>query len=124
MTRRRTNKEQQSRNAESIANKRAEELNRAMYVRNEVRRTEADARERKLREKELMIAHMQQRADDREGEEVRKAQELQDQLDELERQEYELLVALEGHKSDRMAVHEQLEKSFGDQSPTKAPPLA
>ena len=59
---------------------------------------EADARERKLREKELMIAHLQQRAEERQGEEARRAEDLDRKLADLERQEYDLLVALEGHK--------------------------
>ena len=73
---------------------------------------EADARERKLREKELMIAHLQQRAEERQGEETRRAEELDRKLAELERQEYELLVALEGHKAEREHVYRQLENQL------------
>ena len=59
---------------------------------------EADARERKLREKELMIAHLQQRGKDKRHEEERLCAQYDAELAELERQEYELLVALEGHR--------------------------
>jgi len=101
----RANKETSMRNTEAIAHSRAAELNHAMYKRNEVRRAEADARERKLREKELMIAHLQQRAGERNVEEERRAENLDAQLAELERQEYELLNMLEGHRVE----YEQLE---------------
>ena len=108
----RANRESHQRNAEAIAHARAAELNHAMFKRNEVRRVEADARERKLREKELMIAHLQQRAEERQGEETRRAEELDRKLAELERQEYELLVALEGHKAEREHVYRQLENQL------------
>jgi len=114
----RANKESAARNAEAIAHGRAAELNNAMFKRNEVRRVEADARERKLREKELMIAHLQQRAEERQFEEVREAEQLDKQLADLEQQEYELLIALEGHKAERRAVHEQLESQLGQSSST------
>lgn len=74
---------------------------------------EADARERKLREKELMIAHLQQRADERQREETRRAEAYDKDLAELERQEYELLVALEGHRNDRQEVYTELEGLLG-----------
>jgi hypothetical protein len=74
---------------------------------------EADARERKLREKELMIAHMQQRAADRAGAEEQSCTQLQRTLDTLEREEYELLLSLEAHKNERLAVYGELESQAG-----------
>ena len=59
---------------------------------------EADARERKLREKELMIAHLQQRADERHRSEDELVVQYDQQMAELEKEEYELLVAIEGHR--------------------------
>ena len=78
-----------------------------------MRRVEADARERKLHEKELMIAHLQQRASTRQNEEQKRAEALDQQLADLEKQEYDLLVALEGHKAERAHVYEQLESQLG-----------
>jgi hypothetical protein len=108
-----SNKESMLKNAEIIAQQRAAELNAAMYKRNEVRKVEADARERKLREKELMIAHLQKRAEERQLEETRRAEAYDKDLAELERQEYELLVALEGHRNDRQEVYAELESQLG-----------
>ena len=68
---------------------------------------EADARERKLREKELMIAHLHQRAEDRQDTEMKRAEELDKQLADLEVEEYKLLVALDGHKMEREAIHRE-----------------
>lgn len=115
----RSNKEAMLKNAEIIAQQRAAELNSAMFKRNEVRKVEADARERKLREKELMIAHLQQRADERQREETRLAEQYDKDLAELERQEYELLVALEGHRNERQQVYAELEDKLGHK-PTSA----
>jgi len=112
----RANKESAVRNYEAIQHQRAAELNHAMFKRNEVRRIEADARERRLREKELMIAHQQQRADERSMDEKRSCEDLDQQLSDLERQEFELLLALEGHKSERDKVYEQLESQLGSTS--------
>jgi hypothetical protein len=109
----RSNREQAQRNAEAIAHQRAAELNHAMYKRNEVRKVEADARERRLREKELMVAHLQQRKEERQHEESRRAEQYDKDLAELERQEYELLVALEGHRADRQDVYRELEQELG-----------
>jgi len=109
----RANKESTMRNEEAIAHARAAELNHAMFKRNEVRRVEADARERKLHEKELMIAHLQQRAGDRHVEEERRAENLDTQLAELERQEYELLVLIEGHRSEQNNLYGDLEEQLG-----------
>jgi hypothetical protein len=74
---------------------------------------EADARERKLREKELMIAHLQQRAGARKDEEEQRAEDLEGELASLEREEYELLVSLEGHKAERAFIYEHLEAAAG-----------
>ena len=74
---------------------------------------EAEARERKLREKELMIAHLQQRAEERQTGEQQSCEELDAKLAELERQEFELLLSLEGHKAERDKVYQQLENSLG-----------
>lgn len=109
----RASKESAARNAEAIAMNRAADLNHAMYKRNEVRRVEADARERKLREKELMIAHLQQRAGARKDEEEQRAEDLEGELASLEREEYELLVSLEGHKAERALIYEHLEAAAG-----------
>lgn len=109
----RTNRESALRNAETIAQQRATELNQAMFKRNEVRKVEADARERKLREKELMIAHLQQRADERQREETRRAQQYDKDLADLEKQEYELLLALEAHRNERQEVYQELEGMMG-----------
>lgn len=94
----RLNKEMALRNADAIAHARAAELNANMYKRNEVRKVEAEARERKLREKELMIAHLQQRAEERQRDESMATSEYDKKLTELEREEYELLCALESHR--------------------------
>lgn len=112
----RANREQQIRNAEVIQHARAAELSQAMHKRNEIRKVEADARERKLREKELMIAHLQQRAEERHIEENRRAEQYDRDLADLERQEYELLVALEGHRAERENVHRELESQLGSAS--------
>ena len=94
----RINREESMHNAEVIAHARAAELNAAMFKRNEVRKVEADARERKLREKELMIAHMQQRTEERQREESSRADDYDKMLADLEREEYDLLVAIEAHR--------------------------
>jgi len=109
----RMNKEEAMRNAEAIAHTRAAELNAAMFKRNEVRKVEADARERKLREKELMIAHQQQRAEERQREESSRADDYGDRLSDLEREEYELLIAIEGHRRERQELHDALENQLG-----------
>ena len=92
------NRDEAMRNAEMIAHARASELNAAMFKRNEVRKVEADARERKLREKELMIAHQQQRSEERQREEANRADGYDKLLSDLEKEEYDLLVAIEGHR--------------------------
>ena len=56
---------------------------------------EAVARERKLREKELMIAHLQQRAEERRREEELRTNLYDNNLAELEQQEYELILSLQ-----------------------------
>lgn len=53
------------------------------------------ARERKLREKELLIAHLQQRAQERRREEELRTELYDHNLVELEKQEYELIVSLQ-----------------------------
>lgn len=77
---------------------------------------EADARERTLREKELMVAHLQQRGGERQHEEGRRVDELEQQLEELERQEYELLMAIDGHRAERATVYQQLDHELGGSS--------
>ena len=109
----RLNKEVAIRNADAIAHSRAAELNSAMYKRNEVRKMEAEARERKLREKELNVAHLQQRAEERHKDETAIASEYDKKLSDLEQEEYELLVALEGHRRERQEVYQQLEAQIG-----------
>jgi chromosome segregation ATPase len=109
----RINREESMHNAEVIAHARAAELNAAMFKRNEVRKVEADARERKLREKELMIAHMQQRTEERQREESSRADDYDKMLADLEREEYDLLVAIEAHRQERQELYEELEKQLG-----------
>lgn len=94
----RLSKEQAARNADAIAHERAAGLNAAMYKRNEVRKVEAEARERKLREKELMIAHLQQRSEERQRDENERVEHYDKQLQDLEREEYQLLISLEEHR--------------------------
>jgi len=109
----RLNREEAMHNADVIAYSRASELNAAMFKRNEVRKIEADARERKLREKELMIAHQQQRAEERQREENSRADGYDKLLTDLEREEYDLLVAIEGHRRERQELYEDLEDKLG-----------
>jgi len=118
-TKARLNREEAMRNAEVIAHSRAAELNNAMFKRNEVRKVEADARERRLREKELMIAHQQQRAEERQREENFRADGYDELLADLEREEYDLLVAIEGHRRERQELYEELEGNLGHSSKTK-----
>lgn len=57
------------------------------------------ARERKLREKELMIAHLQQRAEERREEEELRTELFDRNRSELEQQEYELIVSLQRQRA-------------------------
>ena len=107
----RLSKEQAARNADAIAHERAAGLNAAMYKRNEVRKVEAEARERKLREKELMIAHLQQRSEERQRDENDRVEHYDKQLQDLEREEYQLLISLEEH---RVSTTPQPRRGEGD----------
>ena len=67
-----------------------------------------------------MIAHLQHRREERTNEETMRAEELDKTLADLERQEYELLVALEGHKAERALVHQQIDAQLAAQQTTSS----
>jgi len=108
----RTQKELAARSASEIAYMRDVEQEIANFKRNAIRQGEAVARERKLREKELMIAHLQQRAEERRQEEELRAQLYDRNRTELEQQEYELILSLQHQRDDHHHVYLELEQEM------------
>jgi len=108
----RAQKELAARAASEISYMRDVEQEMANFKRNAVRQGEALARERKLREKELMIAHLQQRAEERRREEELRTDLYDNNLSELERQEYELILSLQQQREEHHAVYRDLEQEM------------
>uniref|UniRef100_A0A7S4JDE7 Uncharacterized protein n=1 Tax=Prymnesium polylepis TaxID=72548 RepID=A0A7S4JDE7_9EUKA len=108
----RAQKELAERAASEISYMRDVEQEMANFKRNAVRQGEALARERKLREKELMIAHLQQRAEERRREEELRTQLYDNNLSELEQQEYELILSLQQQREEHHAVYRELEQEM------------
>ncbi|KAL1496614.1 hypothetical protein AB1Y20_014218 [Prymnesium parvum] len=109
----RAQKEISARAASEVAYMREVEQEMAIFKRNAVRQGEAQARERKMREKELMIAHLQQRAEERRREEELRTHLYDQNLAELERQEYELILSLQKQREEHHNVYRELEKEMG-----------
>jgi len=98
-----------------IARSRGSEYNEAAFKRNAVRQSEASARDRKRREKELMVEFLQKRSDDTKRDELDEAQRMDDRMRELLLQEQQLLESLHGHKEQQQRVIVEIEETLSAQ---------
>ena len=102
-------------NSVLIARSRGSEYNEAAFKRNAVRQGEASARDRKRREKELMVEFLQKRADDKKREELEEAQRMDDRMRQLLEEEQQLLESLHSHKAEQHEVIRDIESTLGAQ---------
>jgi len=99
-------KEEQSEHAMSIARSRGAEYIAAASKRNTVRQDQEEARDRKRREKELLVEHLNERAAAKRRGEEQRAMHYAEELQALQREEAELVQSLaECQEEHRQVFH-------------------
>ncbi len=109
------NKQLSAQHMLAVARVRSNEFSAAVGKRNAVRESEAAARERKLREKQLMLSHLQSRAEERQGAEVEATAGLEGELHEMEQEELRLLQSLQEYQAKQQQTYRELEQTFAAQ---------
>jgi len=104
-------------NAIAIARARGAEYNAAAFRRNAVRQDQEAARERRQKEKELLLQHLQKRSATREMNEVRRAHEYADEIARLQEEERRLLESLHQTQEEHRQAFREVEEKVGDAKP-------
>jgi len=110
-------------NAIAIARSRGAEFNAAAFRRNTVRQDQEAARDRRQKEKELLLAHLQERSEAREGEEVKRTQEYAKQMANMQEEERRLIEALHQSQEEQRQVFASVEQELAVPKPAPAEPL-
>jgi hypothetical protein len=106
-------------NAIAIARARGAEYSAAALRRNAVRQDQEAARERRHKEKELLLEHLQERSAAREMNEARRAREYADELARMQEEERRLLESLHQSHEERKQAFREVEEKAGDAKPVR-----
>jgi hypothetical protein len=101
-------------NAVAIARARGAEYNASAFRRNAVRQDEEAARERRQKEKELLLQHLQERSAAREMDEARRADELAGEIVRMQEEERRLLVSLRQAQQEQGQAFREVEDKLGE----------
>ena len=106
------NRQQAAHRALAIAQVRGEEYNQAVFKRSVVRQMELEARDRRLREKQLMIQQMALNADTKRRYEEDLITHGEDKLSDLEREELALIESLQRCQEEQREAYQSIDEAL------------
>ena len=106
------NRQQAAHRALAIAQVRGEEYNQAVFKRSVVRQMELEARDRRLREKQLMIQQMALNADTKRRYEEDLITFGEDKLSDLEREELALIESLQRCQEEQREAYQSIDEAL------------
>ena len=107
-----SNKQAAAHRALAIAQVRGDEYNHAVFKRNVVRQMEAEARDRKMREKQLMVQQMTLAAEQRRRNEEEQITQGDERLSQLEREELELIESLQRCQEEQRSAYAEIDEAL------------